>query len=344
MGSLRTLGQIVDLIAGDPGGTSQQGSPTMTPTGAPASPASGGSDSAALEATLLEVVAELTGYPQEMLELEMDLEADLGIDSIKRVEILAALEGRVPDLPQVKPDHMGSIRTLRQIIEHCTGTPETAPPVENTAAEVMASQAEDGAASPSPRTSPEPQDVKMSEVADEAFDLNRRVLGTTDLGEAAAGDSAIATGREVWVSDDGGELSAAIVRRFEASGQSARLVRPDALAGADQSAMGGFVLVAPSAMPTLAGNEAASQDQPLWAVDSEDFLKSAFAMIKAVADSLLKSAAQGGARAQTAHRGEVGRQPPCRTGQMPRHGWRKKQRQPPGRRCATTARNAERGG
>ncbi|MEA3465142.1 MAG: beta-ketoacyl synthase N-terminal-like domain-containing protein, partial [Thermodesulfobacteriota bacterium] len=39
---------------------------------------------------LLEVVAEKTGYPQEMLELDMSLDADLGIDSIKRVEILSA--------------------------------------------------------------------------------------------------------------------------------------------------------------------------------------------------------------------------------------------------------------
>jgi len=35
---------------------------------------------------VLAVVAEKTGYPPEMVEMSMDLEADLGIDSIKRVE------------------------------------------------------------------------------------------------------------------------------------------------------------------------------------------------------------------------------------------------------------------
>ncbi|MFT6215679.1 MAG: polyketide-type polyunsaturated fatty acid synthase PfaA, partial [Roseivirga sp.] len=40
-----------------------------------------------LTASLLQVVSEKTGYPTEMLELNMDMEADLGIDSIKRVEI-----------------------------------------------------------------------------------------------------------------------------------------------------------------------------------------------------------------------------------------------------------------
>ena len=35
-------------------------------------------------------VAEKTGYPVEMLELDMDMEADLGIDSIKRCRLPVA--------------------------------------------------------------------------------------------------------------------------------------------------------------------------------------------------------------------------------------------------------------
>lgn len=38
-----------------------------------------------------------------MLELTMDIEADLGIDSIKRVEILGALLELYPDLPSQIP-------------------------------------------------------------------------------------------------------------------------------------------------------------------------------------------------------------------------------------------------
>jgi polyketide-type polyunsaturated fatty acid synthase PfaA len=45
-----------------------------------------------IETAMLEVVSRLTGYPTEMLGLDMDIEAELGIDSIKRVEILSALE------------------------------------------------------------------------------------------------------------------------------------------------------------------------------------------------------------------------------------------------------------
>lgn len=36
-------------------------------------------------------IAEKTGYPEEMIEADLDLESDLGIDSIKRMELLASL-------------------------------------------------------------------------------------------------------------------------------------------------------------------------------------------------------------------------------------------------------------
>ncbi|MBY0525167.1 MAG: acyltransferase domain-containing protein, partial [Gemmataceae bacterium] len=49
-----------------------------------------------VQTLLLDVVAQKTGYPVEMLELDMELDADLGIDSIKRVEIFSALQERMP--------------------------------------------------------------------------------------------------------------------------------------------------------------------------------------------------------------------------------------------------------
>ncbi|MGB1562794.1 MAG: beta-ketoacyl synthase N-terminal-like domain-containing protein, partial [Sinimarinibacterium flocculans] len=49
-----------------------------------------------LRTVLLDIVAERTGYPPDMLDAEADLEADLGIDSIKRVEIIGALQKALP--------------------------------------------------------------------------------------------------------------------------------------------------------------------------------------------------------------------------------------------------------
>ncbi len=53
-------------------------------------------DRAALQLQLLNIVAERTGYPTDMLGLEQELEAELGIDSIKRVEILGAMQKALP--------------------------------------------------------------------------------------------------------------------------------------------------------------------------------------------------------------------------------------------------------
>jgi len=74
-------------------------------------------DASGLTSILLDIVAEKTGYPAEMLEADMDMEADLGIDSIKRVEILGAMEERVPGLPAVEAESLAELRTLGQIVE-----------------------------------------------------------------------------------------------------------------------------------------------------------------------------------------------------------------------------------
>jgi acyl carrier protein/NAD(P)-dependent dehydrogenase (short-subunit alcohol dehydrogenase family) len=68
---------------------------------------------------LLAITSEKTGYPVEMLELDMDMEADLGIDSIKRVEIMGALQEKYPDLPKPSNvEELAELRTIGQIVEY----------------------------------------------------------------------------------------------------------------------------------------------------------------------------------------------------------------------------------
>ncbi|KOP25589.1 polyketide synthase [Hapalosiphon sp. MRB220] len=72
-----------------------------------------------LAETLLNITSEKTGYPVEMLELDMDMEADLGIDSIKRVEIMGALQEKYPDLPKPSNvEELAELRTIGQIVEY----------------------------------------------------------------------------------------------------------------------------------------------------------------------------------------------------------------------------------
>ena len=37
------------------------------------------------------MVADKTGYPPDMLDLELDLEADLGVDTVKQAELFATV-------------------------------------------------------------------------------------------------------------------------------------------------------------------------------------------------------------------------------------------------------------
>lgn len=66
---------------------------------------------------LFDAIAENTGYPKEMLELDTELEAGLGIDSIKRVEILSAVQEKIPNLTGQGVTKMTQMKTLRAILE-----------------------------------------------------------------------------------------------------------------------------------------------------------------------------------------------------------------------------------
>ena len=44
-----------------------------------------------VESRVLGIVAEQTGYPPELLDMDLDLEADLGIDTVKQAEVFATI-------------------------------------------------------------------------------------------------------------------------------------------------------------------------------------------------------------------------------------------------------------
>lgn len=69
-----------------------------------------------LEEFLVQIVSDRTGYPVEAISLEADLEADLGIDSIKRIEIMGTIRQR-PEGAPVEIDRLTSLRTLREVAQ-----------------------------------------------------------------------------------------------------------------------------------------------------------------------------------------------------------------------------------
>jgi NAD(P)-dependent dehydrogenase (short-subunit alcohol dehydrogenase family) len=230
---------------------------------------------------LLEVVAELTGYPVEMLNLSMDMEADLGIDSIKRLEILSAVQRRTPDLPQVNSQHVGSLRTLQNIIDYMEH-----PADGDAGATPAAPSREPAIAGPAGEA---PTKIEAARVAARKLDVPRsgvarRVLRVVELPPVAAAALRVASGFEFVVVDDGTPLAPAVARSLRAAGTAAEVI--DLERAAKRAAPpGGLVLLAP---PPKSGHL-------LIRPAASEFMKSAFLAAKAAAGGLQLAAKRGAA-------------------------------------------------
>ncbi|MGO9284859.1 MAG: SDR family NAD(P)-dependent oxidoreductase [Mycobacterium sp.] len=108
--------------------------PTPPPASAAAAPAPATEAAAPagddVTDTVVGVVSQLTGYPAELLDVDLDLEADLGVDTVKQAEIFAAIREHYG----VARDDTLKLRdfpTLTHVvgwIRDKTGTPAPTPP------------------------------------------------------------------------------------------------------------------------------------------------------------------------------------------------------------------------
>ncbi len=112
LAGLRTLQDVVDTVGGFTNGATAA---VAAPPSAPAAPALPAGD------VVLAIVSEKTGYPADMLSLEMEMEAELGIDSIKQVEILAALQAKYPGAPDIPASELAGLRTLQDVVDTVGG-------------------------------------------------------------------------------------------------------------------------------------------------------------------------------------------------------------------------------
>jgi acyl transferase domain-containing protein len=110
LGVLQTLGQMVAHLGVQSPVVSGQSSVV--------------SEQPAVAETVFAIIAEKTGYPVDMLEADMSLDGDLGVDSIKRVEILSAVQTALPDAPAITPEHMGQLGSLADITAFLAQAPE----------------------------------------------------------------------------------------------------------------------------------------------------------------------------------------------------------------------------
>jgi polyketide-type polyunsaturated fatty acid synthase PfaA len=92
--------------------------PTVLPTPQKTPSVEASTYDSSISESLLSVISDKTGYPAEMLEPDMHLEADLGVDSIKRAEIIGAMQDLFPNLPKLSPEELGEQRTIGKIGEY----------------------------------------------------------------------------------------------------------------------------------------------------------------------------------------------------------------------------------
>ena len=122
----KTLQAIVTWINGRKAGAS------ALPAGAP--PPLNHASAGEILTRVVAVVSERTGYPADMLDPDLDLEADLSIDSIKRTEIFAALAERLglatagAALDEQTLAQLSARKTLQAIVTWIAGRTASAPP------------------------------------------------------------------------------------------------------------------------------------------------------------------------------------------------------------------------
>lgn len=285
MGTLKTLRDIVDFIAG-----ADQAS-VPTPAVSAPSPAAPSGDNGNVSTILVELVSEKTGYPSEMLEMGMNLDADLGIDSIKRVEILSALKEKVPAAGAIRAEHMGTLKTLNDIVgfvaklggEQVSAASAAAAEIPKAVAEVaaagaavgeavvdVAAQAMGAAASMIQSVLP-----KEEERPAPASGLRRMVLSAQKLAEGRKGRVNIPAGAEIWVTE-AGSLSTKIDKKLSSAGYRIKVVSLDDLPEQAPSSLGGLVVVAPAKKI------------------NDDLLKNSFGLLRLAAPGLRAAAKQGG--------------------------------------------------
>ncbi|MFN3146544.1 MAG: SDR family NAD(P)-dependent oxidoreductase [Paracoccaceae bacterium] len=234
--------------------------------------------------SLLGLIAERTGYPPEMLDAKLDLEADLGIDSIKRVEILGELRTHwLKDAGEAAQERMGPVSRERT--------------VDGIVAKFMEVVAE--------FTAPVAARSHEDAVRKDLTDWHGRFVMIPRRVAAPTPQKALVAGRTYAVTGPNGDVTALLAKRIEAAGASALRITSledaeirAALAGVD-APLGGLFHVWPLTR-RAATSEMTAAD---WAEAVDGDLRTLYSVLNAVGAELagtpggfvLAASAMGGA-------------------------------------------------
>jgi 3-oxoacyl-(acyl-carrier-protein) synthase/NAD(P)-dependent dehydrogenase (short-subunit alcohol dehydrogenase family)/acyl carrier protein len=129
---LSATGAATQTVSGSAGGQGETRQTTsvdlLEPTPPAPTPSADGALSARPEVdttgeildVILSLVEEKTGYEREFLDLDLDLEADLGIDTIKQAQILGLVRDKY-NLPREEGVRLKDFPTLRHVVSYIAG-------------------------------------------------------------------------------------------------------------------------------------------------------------------------------------------------------------------------------
>ncbi len=234
---------------------------------------------------LVAIVRDRTGYPTEMLDLKADLEADLGIDSIKRVEILGTLRDAIPALRgSTDPSTMDSLaraRTLQAIVDR-----------------VEAIAQRNGSKEPSDHSLTNGQRAANPQAS--AVILRMRIEAVPAPSRADSGG--LASGGVVLVTDDGQGVANALAAKLESEGHPVVLLGPDrvdlsspaSVASAVEAAREREAIAAVIHASPLRSDPPVRLDREVWDRRAAGEVKGLFLLAKATAGDLDRAANHGG--------------------------------------------------
>ncbi len=172
-----------------------------------------------LKSLLLQVVSDKTGYPVDMLGMDLDLEADLSIDSIKRMEIIGELQVKIgwsdaSDDTGDMMEQLTAIKTLNNLVNWLReALPHIATPIEE-AQKII----DEGL--------PRHHKRDGHPISRMRFELARATLNQPD--------STLLAGKRFAITDDRDQLALALKALLESKGATADIVTvPDELESYD---------------------------------------------------------------------------------------------------------------
>jgi len=166
---------------------------------------------------LVEIVVDRTGYPEELVDADASLEADLGIDSIKRVEILGELQRALPE---------GTGQHLEGLMDELTSAPSLAAVAGRITAALAGPATDSAFASGEPEPVAGPRPPSTAAEGDTTEPLPRSRIDAVEIAGPSMSNGLEGT---IVIVDDGRGLASALRDRLGRDGFEVQLLDPAGL-------------------------------------------------------------------------------------------------------------------